>query len=137
MSEDEGSQSEGGNVYQLPLGQAGHPSRHKADPGVPGGHDVTKPRTGKRRRLSKTAAGLALIVGTGGGVAAINGADSIASARATPGVSAARVVDIAQLGSARRNLLPRRTPNTRKSPVTKAHEDGDGEGPDGDGPSAA
>jgi hypothetical protein len=132
MSKDEG-QGDGGNVYRLPLGRAGHPSQHKPDGARPGAPDEPKPRPGKRRRLSKTAAGLALIVGTGGGVAAINGADAMASARTVPGVSAARVVDITQLSSARKGLTPRRSPNNRRSPLT----DGDHDGPDGDGPSAA
>jgi hypothetical protein len=119
---------DGDNVYPFPPaalgGQAGAASR------PPGGR-------GKRRhrgasRLSKTAAGLALIIGTGGSVVPLSGAEALASTRSpVPGVSAARVVDIAQ--SSRKTPTERKKPSSRKAPSSETGPPS----PDDDGPSAA
>lgn len=117
------------NVYPFPS-----PGTRGGAP-VPRDRDGGKKRASKASRLSKTAAGLALIVGTGGGVASLNGADLLASQRGpTTEVAAAGVVDIMHSASARKTLSDRKKANPRRSsgaPFDPGPPD------DGGGPSAA
>lgn len=106
-----------GKVYTFPPPSAGRRRRRAGsapqDQGSPDsaqeGTGRATPRASRKSRLSKTAAGLALIVGTGGSVASLAGADNLASARGAPTGVAARVVDITQLSSARRGASSPRT----------------------------
>lgn len=121
-----GSGSGSGNVYpfpRLPL------------PGGVSPDQKPKRRESRRSRLTKTAAGLALILGAGGSVASMGGTDATAtSPGAAAEVTAARVVDITQTPAVRKTSGSHRGAGTRTSP----RPDGGPEGPTDDGgPSAA